>query len=124
VAVAAALGVMFHISQLDRLVMLRGPIAIISVVIVCISSCSTVSPHENFKAFLQSNIGKAADDPNSDTARYPQLLVQSVELPNGNIENEYQWVKSCKYFYEISKETNVIVGSRYEGSTEDCAITP
>ena len=33
------------------------------------ASCSS-TPHENFKNFMQNNVGKAADDPNISIVRY------------------------------------------------------
>lgn len=87
-------------------------------------SCSAVTPHENFKNFLKHNVGKRASDPSSDVARYPELLVGKRVLENGNTENKYQWVRGCFYFYEIEKNTEVIVGWRFEGSEKDCQIVP
>lgn len=89
-----------------------------------LASCSSVTPHENFKNFLRSNLGKSIDDPSSDVARYPQLLVDSKLLPNGDIENQYRWRGSCRYYFEIDQQTHKIVGWRFEGSERDCEIVP
>jgi hypothetical protein len=43
---------------------------------------------------------------------------------NGNIENEYRFRGTCRYFYEIEPKTGRIVGWRFEGSERDCEIIP
>lgn len=90
-----------------------------------LSSCSTLpTPHENFKNIMQSNVGKRADNPSSDISRYPQWVMGSRELPNGNIETNFSWRKHCPVFFEINPATRIIVGWRFEGNERDCEIVP
>lgn len=85
-------------------------------------ACSGLTPQENFKSFRQQNVGKSIDDPTSEVALYPQLLVGKKMLPSGNWEYEYQWYGACRYYYEIDSKTRLIVGWRSEGSEHDCQI--
>jgi len=101
-----------------------GMLLAVCLLLPALSACSAVTPHENFKNFLRNNLGKSVDDPSSDVARYPQLLVGSQVLPNGNIENQYRWRGACRYFLEIDQQTRKIVGWRFEGSERDCEIVP
>ena len=54
----------------------------------------------------------------------PQYLVDIQLLENSNTENKYRFRGSCVYFFEIEKNTNIIVGWRFEGSEKDCSIAP
>ena len=87
-------------------------------------SCSSVTPHDNFKNNMKSNIGRKVDDETSYVARYEGWLVSSYVIENGNVENKYQWRGSCIFYFEINKTTNTIVNWRFEGSADDCAIVP
>ncbi len=91
--------------------------------LITLLSCGSITPQENFKRFRDANIGKSIDDPSSEVARYPQLLVGRKDLPNGNYENEYRWYRECRYFYEINPSTRMIVNWRYEGNENDCKIS-
>ena len=92
-------------------------------------SCSS-TPHENFKNFMQNDIGKSADDPNVLIVRYSEDIVNNKILPNGNTEVEFlirvspPYKESCTAFFEIDKTTNIIINWRYEGSEEGCVIMP
>ena len=92
--------------------------------VATIQSCSTVTPHENFKNIFNNDIGKRADDPSSIVARYPEWFAGSQVLPNGNTENKYQWKDDCVYFYEIEKNSRIIVGWHFEGTESACEIVP
>lgn len=87
-------------------------------------ACAAPSPHENFKSILGAEVGKSADDPSSSVARYPRLLVSRRILFNGSIENEYRWRGACHFFFKINPKTRIIVGWRYLGNDDDCAIVP
>ena len=92
-------------------------------------SCTTsTTPHENFKLHMQYEIGKKANDPNTSIVRYPQLVTEKNILLNGNFEVGFAISAGvrgdCVAFFEIDKETNVIVDWRYEGSKENCVIVP
>lgn len=119
---------MFYASHVDAVAEFMRSIGKIIlagfVLLPLLASCSSLTPHENFKNFLKNNVGKRADDPSSDVARYPQLLIDSQVLPNGNTENKYLWRGACRYFLEIDSITRKIVGWRFEGSEHDCEIVP
>jgi len=80
--------------------------------------------HANFKKIMQSDIGKRADDPYVYRNHYRNLLVDTRELPNGNIEEKFNRLPQCPVFFEIDKRSRKIVGWRYEGSEENCVIVP
>lgn len=85
-------------------------------------SCSSVTPHENFKDHMSHTVGKRINDPR--TWARPDRYIGSKVLQNGNTENEYQFHGSCHYFFEYDPETRIIVGWRFEGSERDCEIMP
>ena len=89
-----------------------------------IQSCIYPDPHENFKAFRKYNIGKRTDDPTSEISRYPTRIVDSLTLPNGNREIKFRGRRDCRYFYEVDKVTNIIIGWRFEGKKKNCIINP
>jgi len=86
------------------------------------SSC--ISPHENFKDHMRCTVGESIDDPRSWGYPYPDRYLGSKSLPNGNIENEYQYIRTCRYFFEYDPETRTIVNWRFEGKESDCVINP
>ena len=88
------------------------------------SACSAVTSQENFRMIIGESVGKSIDLPPRVTNAYPEDLVSSTHLPNGNIENQYRYQGACRYFYEIDPKTRIIVGWRYEGSERDCRINP
>lgn len=87
-------------------------------------ACSAVwpSPHENFVAILKDNVGKKINGPGTG-ARTDRYLSSRVLL-NGNVENEYLLSGTCRYFLIYDPRTDIIVGWRFVGSDEDCAINP
>lgn len=88
-----------------------------------LASCSSVTPHENFRGHMSHNVGKSIDDPNTNWV-IPKYLIDSKTLPNGNIENGYRFRGTCRYFFEFDPNTRRIVGWRFEGSEGDCIINP
>ena len=88
------------------------------------SACYTVTPHENFKSIIGASVGKGMDDPSAFTRRYPEALIGSHTLQNGNIELEYLLRRSCRHFYEIDRATKIIIAFRFEGTIQDCEIQP
>lgn len=105
--------------QLDTLSLL-----LVCPLILILSSCSTLTPHENFKAQREFNIGSSIDKPRVAGVALAKYLVQSKSLPNGNIENEYLGRGSCRYFFEFDPGTRIIVDWRFEGTEEDCVVVP
>jgi hypothetical protein len=88
-----------------------------------ISSCALfVDPHETFKSHMQDAVGKKVGRP-TNWAR-EENLVKKATLPNGNIENEYRFRRTCRYFFEYEPHSLTIVGWRYEGKKSDCYINP
>ena len=71
---------------------------------VAISGCAFfagVTPHENFKNHIYSEIGKSIDNAPSYSWRHEKDLLESKVLPNGNIENKYRYLRTCVYYFEI-----------------------
>jgi sarcosine oxidase delta subunit len=89
-----------------------------------LSSCGSVTPHENFVAIMRSQLGRDADDPNSYTGRYRGYRLSMRDLANGDVEEEYERGEKCRHFFEIDKKTRKIVGWRFEGRERDCGLVP
>ncbi|MCG3115667.1 MAG: hypothetical protein LLH30_08325 [Candidatus Manganitrophus sp. SA1] len=81
---------------------------------------SSVSPHQNFKDFMNNRIGRKFDY--EETRR--NHFVKEVELQNGNKEYWFKMRKTCRYMFEVNPESGIVVGMRYEGTEETCAIVP
>lgn len=100
----------------------------LGVVLLCsLSSCiPSVTPHENFKHHMQHNVGKKADSPHTYILRYSEYVLGSRQMANGNKEITYQTGRgrSCIVYFEVDKETNIIIDWRFTGSEEACAIVP
>jgi hypothetical protein len=86
-------------------------------------ACASVTPHQNFVAHMEGNIGKRIDDPSAMWVM-PQHLLGTSNLANGDVEYVYRFQGSCRYFFEVDPKSNVMVKWRYEGSDRDCAIMP
>ncbi len=86
--------------------------------------CSTITPHENFKDHIYGQIGKSIDNAPYSSWRHEKDVVNSKLLPNGNIEKEYAYLRSCRYFFEIDHKTRIIIGARFEGKESDCGVAP
>ncbi len=92
--------------------------------ILFLLGCSTINPHENFKEALYDSIGQSIDNVPNYLWPDEKALVSSKLLPNGNIENKYKHLRSCRYIFEINPKTRTIVGARFEGKETDCVINP
>jgi len=96
----------------------------ITIIILSIG-CANISPHDNFKEAIASEIGTSIDNAPSYSWRHEKDLISSRVLPNGNIENKYKYYKeACVYFFEIDPQTRVIVKARFEGNKNDCVLIP
>ncbi len=93
----------------------------LSLPILLVTACAH-DLHRNFQSHISSGVGESIDGPRN-WARKDRFL-RAIELPGGNIENEYMFRGSCRYFYEYEPSSRVIVGWRYEGKNADCAIAP
>jgi len=94
---------------------------VISIMSFLISACAS-SPHDNFKAHMSHTVGKKIDS--SSTWARSDRFIRKETLPNGNIENEYEFRRTCMYFFEYEPSSLIIVGWRYEGKESDCEIAP
>lgn len=90
-----------------------------------LSACATGVAHENFKKVMDRQVGKSADDPGAYLVYYRESRIGAKVLPNGNTEEQYRAGRgSCRVYFEVAKTTRKIVGWRYEGTQDDCAIVP
>ena len=89
-----------------------------------VSSCNLPDPHENYWGLMNANVGSKIDKPFAAGSANPNFLMESRRLPNGNIENKYKYIRSCRTFFEFDPKTRIIVGWRFEGKTSDCVIFP
>lgn len=96
---------------MERLIQSVGSV-MVAVVLMLLSlpSCSSVTPHENFKAHMDSNVGSSIDKPRESGVALAKYLLGSRILSNGNMENEYQDRGTCRYFFEFNPRTRIIVG--------------
>lgn len=99
---------------------------------ITFSGCAffAIDPHENFKAHLNSKIGKKWNELPSHQFPSEEYLVGNKTLPNGNLERRYKitWgfgkKRTCIDIYEIDPKTDIIVGVGFEGKETDCVINP
>lgn len=92
---------------------------------ILIGGCiTTTTPHENFKSFMNYNVGKKADDPQTSITRYSNRVLGTTILANGNAEVQYRVAKDCMVYFEVASKSNVIVNWRFEGSEQTCRINP
>lgn len=88
----------------------------------CVSP--TERSHQNFVNTMQLQVGREVGDPDLTRNRYRDRLVRTSRLQNGNMEEEYKSGIGlrCRTFFEIDTKATKVVGWRYEGTREDCAI--
>lgn len=90
-----------------------------------LTACVSGRAHENFRSWMQEQVGKSADDPDAYMNRYRRLHVSTTRLLNGNLEEQYRSGRgSCRVYFEIDKVSRKIVRWRYDGTQDDCAIVP
>lgn len=89
-----------------------------------LTACASGRAHENFISRMQRHVGRSADDPNTSINHYPENLGDAMNLPNGNIEQQYRFGPGCEVYFEIDKASRRIVGWRYEGTEETCVLVP
>lgn len=85
---------------------------------------SCTHPVQNFKNMMDDKVGLPIDHPAALAARPHEWSIGHTTLPNGNIEEGYRGPRTCRYFFEIDKATNKIVGWRSEGQDGDCRVAP
>src|SRR2546425_12770502 len=108
------------------MVVLRTRLWLVFVLFVPLLSCANgaLDPHENFKKSLQAQVGKGADDPDTAPGRLYSNRIGERTLANGNVEIGFRHFRTCRYYYEIDKATRKIVAARYEGTKDECFLTP
>ena len=62
-----------------------------------LTSCLIYDAHEVFKGDMSSGVGKSMDVALWANSKYTP--VNSKKLKNGNIENEYEFRGTCRYFF-------------------------
>lgn len=95
-----------------------------AVTIIIFLGCTSLSPHENFKAHLYQKIGKSIDEIPPYWWPYEEDLIGTQVLQNGNIENKYKYRGTCVYIYEVDPKTRKVVGASFEGKESDCVVNP
>jgi len=100
--------------------------ALVLMLCASLTTCASGRSHQNFKNTMQSDIGRGLDDPYIYRNRNSNLRVATRTLSTGNVEEEFKGglKLNCRVFFEIDQTAGKVVGWRYEGSEEDCAITP
>jgi hypothetical protein len=94
------------------------------VLILC--ACAVLDAHENFKEIMQGEVGKSVDNPYLTRNQYRNRLVNTRQLANGNVEEEYKTGRGlrCRTFFELDQKSGKVASWRYEGTKDDCAIVP
>jgi len=112
--------------NLDFILKLKQIGRLLSAILFVISfpSCSSITPHDNFKSLMGHNVGSRIDNPNVIGSTNPKYLIESKKKPNGNMENKYRGKGTCRIYFEYNPETLIITGWLYEGSKKDCSIVP
>ncbi len=82
--------------------------------------CVNYDPHLNFKKVVSGHVGKSMSS--SSTFLSNDYLLNSKGLSNKNIENEYQYHGTCRYYYEYDSKSKIIVGWRYTGQKNHCTL--
>lgn len=106
--------------------MARVFVLLASLLALLLAGCASGRAYENYTSWMQLQVGRSADDPNTYLQRYANLRVAQRQLPNGNVEEEFRSGRGgrCPTFFEISPQSRKIIGWRHEGSKEDCGIVP
>src|SRR5882762_5817891 len=93
---------------------------------MALAACASVeSAHQNFLNINGGMVGKNADAREVQGTRNPETRFQVIRLANGNIEEGYRLSRgACRYYFEIEESSRKIVGWRYEGSKDACAVWP
>jgi hypothetical protein len=87
-------------------------------------ACASESAQQNFKDWLQQQLGKSVDDPDAYINRYPENRITTRNLPNGNLELKYKGghLLRCTVYFEIDKSSRTIISEHYEGTGQNCSI--
>jgi len=94
------------------------------------TACATLDAyfdaHENSKTVMQLQVGRDISNPNLTRNRYRERLVGVKPLQNGIVEEEFLSGRDlrCRVFFTFDEQSQKIVGWRYEGTKDECAIVP
>lgn len=89
--------------------------AIVLVTSMFLNGCSTLDGRQNFRDIIGSDVGK-------DISHLRYAPSSQRELDENTLEYQYRCCsKTCNYYYQIDKKTNVVKSFSYEG---DCYINP
>ena len=81
-------------------------------------------PHDNFKRALYETVGHSMDNVPPYEWPHKEDFIDTTPLPNGHVAYRYQYLRSCRYIFEVDPATHLIVGARFEGKDTDCVINP
>ncbi|WP_157826747.1 hypothetical protein [Colwellia sp. 12G3] len=82
------------------------------------------TPHENFKSHMKFHIGMKFNSYSSYLTRYPTRVGKEKDLSNGNKEIEFTQGNDCQVWFEVDKNTSVIIDWYFVGNEKTCRITP
>jgi hypothetical protein len=91
---------------------------------VWLAACATGAAHENFVTTMGGQVGRSASDPNISINRYRERRGSVANLASGNAEQHYRFGPRCDVYFEIDRTSQKVVGWRYVGNKDDCAIVP
>jgi hypothetical protein len=90
-----------------------------------LSSCAGGNARQNLADWMQDQVGKHADDPNTYRSRYGRFRLGTVALANGNTEEEFRAGRAdCRVFFEIDRSTRKIIAWRYGQPDNNCVLVP
>lgn len=87
-------------------------------------ACASGRAHQNFINRMTWDVGKGVDDPNILINWYKNNRGEIIFLANKNIEQVFLFHPNCRVFFEIDESLKMIVGWRFEGNEQDCAVVP
>ena len=99
-----------------------------TLVVMPLTGCTSVTPHENFVDGLNSAIGTSVDiEPMLSLCSRGVKNIESRTLQNGYVEDRQvmrRGHRECVYYCVVDPKTRLVVSARFEGSADDCTIPP
>ena len=91
------------------------------------SACTlSGTPHDHCHAVMSNDVGQHKT--RALIGRYPRDVLARAEQPNGNEEVTFihrrSKGESCLVFFEVDRETGIVVSWRFEGTEEVCIWIP
>jgi hypothetical protein len=98
--------------------------ASLRLVVLAMVACASAE-HENFKQVMNRQVGKGIDDPDAYPVFYRLREVNTMPLPNSNLQQEYAAGRNgnCRLYFEVDSTTRRIVRWSSEGAERDCVLT-